>query len=138
MPLGWAIISTGQHPDVKIAPAVAATPVAELVAVYSREQERAAAFAAKHGAKAAYSDLDALLNDQRVAAVFICSPNAQHAIRAALANYVDELRDFRQAIVDNREPAATGLDGLRVVQVTLAMISSAKEGRTVHLEPITV
>jgi 1,5-anhydro-D-fructose reductase (1,5-anhydro-D-mannitol-forming) len=55
-----------------------------------------------------------------------------------LANYVDELRDFHQAIEDKREPAATGLDGLRVVQVTLAMIASAREGRTVSLTPITV
>ena len=33
---------------------------------------------------------------------------------------------------------ATGLDGLRVVQVTLAMIASARDGRTVKIEPLTV
>jgi hypothetical protein len=33
-----------------------------------------------------------------------------------------ELADFHHAIREDREPAATGLDGLRVVQVTLAMI----------------
>ena len=32
-------------------------PDAELVAVYSRDQGRAEAFAQKHGAKAAYNDL---------------------------------------------------------------------------------
>ena len=31
-----------------------------------------------------------------------------------------------------------GLDGLRVVQVTLAMIESARDGRTVKIEPLTV
>jgi 1,5-anhydro-D-fructose reductase (1,5-anhydro-D-mannitol-forming) len=55
-----------------------------------------------------------------------------------LANYVDEIVDFQQALAVDREPAATGLDGLRVVQVTLAMITSAREGRAVNVEPVTV
>jgi 1,5-anhydro-D-fructose reductase (1,5-anhydro-D-mannitol-forming) len=88
MALGWAIISTGLHVDSKIAPAINATPDAELVATYSRDQGRADACAQKHGAKAAYSDLGALLRDSRVEAVFIASPNAlhaQHALQAAQA-----------------------------------------------------
>ena len=39
MALGWAIISTGLHVEHKIAPAINATPDAELVAVYSRDQD---------------------------------------------------------------------------------------------------
>jgi hypothetical protein len=31
-----------------------------------------------------------------------------------------------------------GLDGLCVVQVTLAMIALARDGRTVKIEPLTV
>jgi len=292
MALGWAVIGTGWHVDHKIAPAIHATPDAELVATYSRDQGRADACAQKHGAKAAYSDLGALLRDSRVDAVFIASPNAlhaQHALQAAqagkhilsekpmtttlddavamvrtcrargvklgvgyhlrqhpglrearrlvaegvlgtvalaqgqwgfgvrgqdtprpleqllamalrfdrgtiatvccgrrlpdsrndlvlygsrgrllgsdalwegrqgtfdvvsetmhttdtyppqpLANFIDELDDFHRAIVESREPAATGLDGLRVVQVTLAMIASARDQRTIRIEPLTV
>jgi 1,5-anhydro-D-fructose reductase (1,5-anhydro-D-mannitol-forming) len=88
MALGWAVISTGLHVDQKIAPAINATPDAELVAIYSRDQGRAEACAAKHGAKTAYSDLSALLQDSRVDAVFIASPNAlhaQHALQTAQA-----------------------------------------------------
>ena len=55
-----------------------------------------------------------------------------------LANFIDELADFHCAIREDREPAATGLDGLRVVQVTLAMIASARDGRTIKIEPLTV
>ena len=77
--LGWAIVSAGNHPDIKIAPAINAAQDAELVAVCSRDQSRADAFAEKHGANAAYSSLDAMLSDSRVEAVFICSPNALHA-----------------------------------------------------------
>ncbi len=54
--------------------------------------------------------------------------------RDLLANYIDELEDFYHAVVDRREPAATGVDGLRAVEVTLAMITSAREGRTVKIE----
>ena len=88
MTLGWAVISTGLHVDTKIAPAINATPDAELVAIYSRDQGRAEACAEKHGAKAAYSDLGALLRDSRVDAVFLASPNAlhaQHGLQAAQA-----------------------------------------------------
>jgi predicted dehydrogenase len=55
-----------------------------------------------------------------------------------LANYIDELTDFHRAIVEDRDPAATGRDGSRAVQVTLAMIASAREKRTVRVAPLTV
>jgi 1,5-anhydro-D-fructose reductase (1,5-anhydro-D-mannitol-forming) len=77
--LGWALIGTGWHSNSKIAPAIAATPEAELLAVYSRDRDRAEAFAQQHGAKAAYDSIETLLQDPRVAAVFVCSPNALHA-----------------------------------------------------------
>ena len=88
MSLGWAIVGIGSHPHLKIAPAMARANGGKLVAVYSRDQDRADAFAETHDAKAAYSDLDALLADSRVDAVFIASPNALHAgqtIQAAKA-----------------------------------------------------
>ena len=53
MPLGWGIISTGQHPDLKVAPAMTAADDQEIVAVYSRDKGRAQTFAKKHGAAAA-------------------------------------------------------------------------------------
>ena len=88
MSLGWAVISTGLHPDNKIAPAIYATPEANLVGVYSRDLGQAEAFAQKHGAPAAYASMDSLLQDSRVDAVFLCSPNflhARHALQAAAA-----------------------------------------------------
>ncbi|MFQ6028173.1 MAG: Gfo/Idh/MocA family protein [Dehalococcoidia bacterium] len=85
MSLGWAIVSTGMHPDRKIAPAINAARDAELVAVYSRDQGRADAFAEQHGASAAYSSLESLLRDSRVDAVFISSPNNLHASQSIQA-----------------------------------------------------
>ena len=86
MDFGWGIISTGLHPENKIAPAINNTPGAQLVSVYSRDKEQGQSFAEKHGALAAYDSLDELLQDNRVDGVFLCSPNsmhAQHGIRAA-------------------------------------------------------
>ena len=55
-----------------------------------------------------------------------------------LANFINELDDFHRAIREDHDPAATGLDGLRVVQVTLAMIASARDKRTIRIEPLAV
>src|SRR5215470_11359742 len=88
MPFGWGIVSTGKHPDVKIAPAMATADGGEIVGVYSRDQHRAEAFAQKHDAHAAYSQLGDLLKDPRVDGVFVCSPNAlhvEHVVQAAEA-----------------------------------------------------
>ena len=43
---------------------------------------------------------------------------------------------FQRAVRDGEEPPATGVDGLRVVQVTSAMIESATKGRTVRIDPL--
>ena len=85
MSLGWAIAGIGSHADLKLAPAMKLADDARLVAVYGRDQGRADAFAEKHGADAAYSDLDSLLADSRVDAVFIASPNHLHAPQAIKA-----------------------------------------------------
>jgi 1,5-anhydro-D-fructose reductase (1,5-anhydro-D-mannitol-forming) len=77
--LRWGIISTGLHSETKIAPAIAAAPEATLVAVCSRDRQRAETFAEQHGAQAAYDSVEALVRDARVDAVFVCSPNALHA-----------------------------------------------------------
>lgn len=46
------------------------------------------------------------------------------------------IEDFQRAIAEGREPAASGVHGLKLVQLTEGMIESAKTGRTVKLEPL--
>jgi len=79
MPLGWAIVSTGRHPDTKMAPAINAAAGSTIAAVLSRDEGRAATFADKHGAAKPYTDLDAVLADPAVDVVYVASPNALHA-----------------------------------------------------------
>jgi len=52
----------------------------------------------------------------------------------ALAKW--QIEGFNKAVTLNEEPRASGLDGLRSVQITHAMIESAKTKRTVRVEPI--
>ena len=88
MALGWAIIGAGLHPHQKVAPAIGLTPDAELIAVLSRDQGRADTFAEAHGAKIGYSNIDDLLADSRIDAVFVASPNSlhvRHTVQAAKA-----------------------------------------------------
>ncbi len=86
MTVGWGIISTGRHPDLKIVPAMKEAKDTEVRAVYSRDIGQAGSFAEKHGIPRAYDSVDALLADPKIDAVFIASPNFKHAdqtIRAA-------------------------------------------------------
>ncbi|MBD2844279.1 Gfo/Idh/MocA family oxidoreductase [Paenibacillus sp. IB182496] len=57
-------------------------PDFKLAAVYSRTEERAREFAARHGAERCYTDLSALAESDAVDAVYIASPNAFHADQA--------------------------------------------------------
>ena len=57
---------------------------------------------------------------------------------AGVPLYKREVEAFNRVVREDQEPPASGLDGLRVVQVTVAMIESAKNGKTVKLEPISV
>ena len=49
-----------------------------------------------------------------------------------------EIEDFVKAVTEDQEPAASGIDGLKVVQVTVGMVESVKTGRTVKLGPLPV
>ena len=121
MPLGWAIAGIGSHADLKIAPAMKLAKESRLVAVYSRDQDRADAFADAHGAEAAYSSLDAMLADSRVDAVFVASPNYLHApqtIKAAAAGkHVLAEKPMANSVSD----AAAMISACRDHGVTLGM-----------------
>jgi len=81
----WGIIGLGRIADTEIAPAITASPQGELRTVVSRDQGRAAAFAARHGAARALSSFDEMLADPGVDAVYIATPNALHAEQVVTA-----------------------------------------------------
>jgi 1,5-anhydro-D-fructose reductase (1,5-anhydro-D-mannitol-forming) len=88
MPLKIAMLGTGRIADVELAPALTDRSGACLWSVLSRDAARAQEFAARHGARApraAFSDLDALLADPELDAVFIATPDRLHAEQAIAA-----------------------------------------------------
>ena len=77
--LGWGIVGLGRIAATEIAPAITASASGVLVSVVSRDQGRAEAFAREHGAASALDDYAKMLADPAVQAVYIATPNAQHA-----------------------------------------------------------
>ena len=80
----WGILSTADI-NRKLIPGAHASPKVELLAVASRDQERAEAFAHEWEIERAYGSYDELLADPDVEAIYIPLPNTLHsewAIRA--------------------------------------------------------
>ena len=73
----WGILSTGNI-NRKVIPAAHASPKVDLVAVASRDQGRAAAYAKTWEIRRAYGSYEALLADPEVEAVYISLPNSMH------------------------------------------------------------
>jgi predicted dehydrogenase len=89
-PTRWGIVGPGAIAH-QFADALHALPASRLTAVFSRSAERGAAFAAftaqhSSGPVAVYTDLDALLADTNVDAVYIATPHTAHgdAVAASL------------------------------------------------------
>ena len=76
-PTRWGIIGTGMIAKV-LADAINTTDAAKLVAVGSRAQETADAFAAERGCAKAYASYEALLADPEVTCVYNSLPNSMH------------------------------------------------------------
>lgn len=78
MTLKWGILATGAIART-FARAITGSTTAELVAVASRDQERANGFAAEFPGAAAHGSYQALLDDPQVQAVYVATPHPEHA-----------------------------------------------------------
>jgi D-xylose 1-dehydrogenase (NADP+, D-xylono-1,5-lactone-forming) len=76
-PVRWGVLSTARINELLLAGARGCEAV-EVLAVASREQAHAAAYAREHGIERAYGSYDALLADPQIEAVYISLPNALH------------------------------------------------------------
>lgn len=79
----WGIISTG-HISNKFANALKILPEAELVAVASRNIEKATEFAIKHHIPKAYASYEELAEDSDIEVVYIGTPHAFHLENSVL------------------------------------------------------
>jgi D-xylose 1-dehydrogenase (NADP+, D-xylono-1,5-lactone-forming) len=76
-PVRWGIVSTADI-NRKLIPGLRASDRATLIAVASREQRRAEAYAKEWDIERAYGSYEALLEDPDVEAVYISLPNTLH------------------------------------------------------------
>jgi predicted dehydrogenase len=84
----WGIIGAGNVAEFKSGPALRQAPGSTLVAVMRRDPDKARDFALRHGAPRWYTEVDALLADPEVDAVYVASPHhlhLAHVTRAAQA-----------------------------------------------------
>lgn len=77
MSVAWGLLSTAPI-NRRILQAARESPQVEVIAVASREQERAETYAREHGIPRAHGSYEALLADPEVEAVYISVPNALH------------------------------------------------------------
>jgi predicted dehydrogenase len=83
----WGLVGTARINE-RLMPALRAAARSELVAVGSRDRDKAAAYAAKWNIPRAHGSYDALLADPNVDAVYLSLPNGLHVdwiVRAAAA-----------------------------------------------------
>ena len=77
MSVAWGLLSTAPI-NLSILDAAHKTDQAEVVAVASRDEARAGAYAREHGIERSYGSYDALLADTDVDAVYVSLPNGLH------------------------------------------------------------
>ena len=84
----WGIIGAGNVAEFKSGPALMQAPGSTVVAVMRRDAEKARDFALRYGVPRWYADVDALVADPEVDAVYVASPHylhLAHVTRAAQA-----------------------------------------------------
>ncbi|MGH9087874.1 MAG: Gfo/Idh/MocA family oxidoreductase, partial [Acidimicrobiales bacterium] len=75
----WGLVGLGKIADTEIAPGIAGLEGHELSVVVSRDQAKADAFAAAHGAGRGTTSYEEMLRADDVDAVYIATPNGLHA-----------------------------------------------------------
>lgn len=81
----WGFIGCGEATEKKILPAFSELPDTKVVAVMSRNGERAADFARRHHIAHWYVDAQNLVTDPNVDAVYIATPPSTHATYSIMA-----------------------------------------------------
>lgn len=84
MSIGWALLGTGRHALKNVLPEMKKAAGTRLVAVVSRDRQRAEAFAKEHGFARGYGSLAEALQDAEVQALYHATPDGLHARDAIL------------------------------------------------------
>lgn len=83
--IGWGFIGCGEVTEKKSGPAFNEVPGSHVVAVMSRNAEKAESYAERHNIKKWYTDPLELINDPEINAIYIATPPSSHATFAIMA-----------------------------------------------------
>ena len=127
----WGIVGPGRIAE-SVAPDFAHVENAELVAVASRSEQRARAFADKHGVARAYGGYGGILGDEEVDAIYIATPHPQHEA-VALACIA-----AGKAVLVEKSFTATVPGAQRVIDLARAEQVFAMEAMWTRFQPVLV
>ena len=82
--IGWGFIGCGEVTEKKSGPAFNEVPGSHVVAVMSRNAEKAESYAKRHNIKKWYTDPLELINDPEINAIYIATPPSSHATFAIM------------------------------------------------------
>ena len=77
-PVRWGIVGLGWVANDFVGPAMQKNPGSDMVACLGSTPEKTRAYAEKFGVKTAHANLEALMHDSNVDAVYIALPNVMH------------------------------------------------------------
>ena len=83
--IGWGFIGCGEVTEKKSGPAFNEVPGSHVVAVMSRNAEKAESYAKRHNIKKWYTGPLELINDPEINAIYIATPPSSHATFAIMA-----------------------------------------------------
>ena len=83
--LKWGFIGCGDVTEHKSGPAFSEIEGSEVVAVMSRQEQKARSYAERHGVPRWYTDAQELIDSPEVNAVYIATPPSSHATYAIMA-----------------------------------------------------
>jgi predicted dehydrogenase len=127
----WGIVGPGRIAE-SVAPDFAHVEGAELVAVASRSEERAQAFADKHGIARAYGGYGGILGDEEVDVLYVATPHPQHEAVALAALAAGK------AVLVEKTFTATVAGAERVIEAAHREQVFAMEAMWTRFQPVLV
>ncbi len=106
----WGVLSTANIAVRKVIPGIQRADRCEVVAIASRDPERASRFATAHGIARAHGSYEALLSDPDVDAVYIPLPNHLHA------EWTVEAAHAGKHVLCEKPLAMDGVEATRMVE----------------------
>ena len=117
----WGIIGAGNVAEFKSGPALMQAPGSTVVAVMRRDAEKARDFALRHGVPRWYTDVDALLADPEVDAVYVASPHHLHLAHVTRAAQAGKAILCEKPVGVSTAEAQAAVDVCRAASVPLSV-----------------